>query len=55
MVRSDDLSPDAIIAALDRKGEAHVPSGATLLGPGDRAYVVCRPERVAEVREAMLG
>jgi len=49
------LPQDAIIAALDRKGEALVPGGATLVGPGDRCYVVCRPERVAEVREAMLG
>jgi len=49
------LPPDAIIAALERKSEALVPGGATLLGPGDRCYVVCRPERVAEVREALLG
>jgi trk system potassium uptake protein TrkA len=65
MTLPDDFSPiplkelvlpqDAIIAALDRKGEALVPGGTTLLGPGDRCYVVCRPERVAEVREAMLG
>ncbi|MEM8886098.1 MAG: Trk system potassium transporter TrkA [Planctomycetota bacterium] len=50
-----ELPPDSIIAALERKGEALVPGGATLLGPGDKAYVVCRPERVAEVREAISG
>jgi trk system potassium uptake protein TrkA len=49
------LPRDAIIAAVERNGEAHVPGGATLLGPGDRCYIVCRPERVAEVREAMQG
>ncbi|MHC4939383.1 MAG: Trk system potassium transporter TrkA [Planctomycetota bacterium] len=49
------LPQDSIIAAIERKGEALVPGGATLLGPGDRCYVVCSPERVAEVREAMNG
>jgi trk system potassium uptake protein TrkA len=46
---------DSIIAAIERKGEALVPGGATLLGPGDRCYVVCSPERVADVREALIG
>jgi len=50
-----ELPPDAIVAALERKGDALVPGGATLLGPGDRCYVVCTPERVSAVREAILG
>jgi len=50
-----ELPPDAIVAALERKGDAIVPGGATLLGPGDCCYVVCRPERVTAVREAILG
>jgi len=49
------MPPDSIIAAIERQGEALVPGGATLLGPGDRCYVVCSPERVAEVREALIG
>jgi len=48
------LPPDSIIAALVRKGDALVPGGATLVGPGDRCLVICKVERVDEVRTALL-
>jgi trk system potassium uptake protein TrkA len=49
------LPPDSIVAAVIRKGEALVPGGATLIGPGDRCMVICKVERVAEVLQAFLG
>ncbi len=48
------LPPDSIIAALVRKDDALVPGGATLVGPGDRCLVICRAERVDEVRAALF-
>ncbi|MDH3590755.1 MAG: Trk system potassium transporter TrkA [Planctomycetota bacterium] len=50
-----DLPEDSIVAALERRNEAIVPGGATLIGPGDHCFVICKAERVAEVREAILG
>ena len=49
------LPPDSIIAALERRNEAIVPGGATLVGPGDRCLVICKAERVEEVLKAVLA
>ncbi len=46
------LPPDSLVAALVRKQKAIVPGGATLLEPGDHCLVICKAERVDEVREA---
>jgi len=49
------LPPDALVAAVIRRGDAIVPGGATLIGPGDHCLVICRVERVAEVLKAFLS
>ena len=36
----------------ERKQKAIVPGGATLIDPGDHCLVICKAERVDEVREA---
>ncbi|MFQ5843781.1 MAG: Trk system potassium transporter TrkA [Planctomycetota bacterium] len=46
------LPPDSLVAALVRSHEAIVPGGATLIDPGDHCLVICKAERVDEVREA---
>ncbi|MFB3067212.1 MAG: TrkA C-terminal domain-containing protein [Planctomycetota bacterium] len=46
------LPPDSLVAALVRRKKAIVPGGATLLEPGDHCLVICKAERVDEVREA---
>ena len=46
------LPPDSLVAALVRSKEVLAPGGATLLGPGDHCLVICKSERVDEVRRA---
>ena len=46
------LPPDSLVAALVRSKDVLVPGGATLLGPGDHCLVICKSERVDEVRRA---
>ena len=48
------LPEDSIVAAVERRDEALVPGGATLIGPGDRCIVICKAERVEEVLSAFL-
>jgi len=49
------LPPDSIIAAIIRGGEALVPGGATVVQPGDHCLLICKAERLEEVRQALLG
>ena len=48
------LPEDSIVAAVERRDEALVPGGATLIGPGDRCILICKAERVEEVLKAFL-
>ncbi|MHC4960110.1 MAG: Trk system potassium transporter TrkA [Planctomycetota bacterium] len=48
------LPPDSIVAALVRRESAIVPSGATLISPGDHCLVICNVERVEGVLKALL-
>ncbi len=49
------LPPDSLVAAVVRKNKAMVPSGATLLSPGDHCLIVCKAESVPEALKAFLG
>jgi trk system potassium uptake protein TrkA len=48
------MPPDSLVAAVVRGGRSIVPGGSTLIGPGDRCLVICRTERVEEVRNSLL-
>jgi trk system potassium uptake protein TrkA len=45
------LPADALVVAVVRRDDALVPGGATLIAPGYRCLVICRAERVDEVRQ----
>jgi len=49
------LPQDSIVASIVRKGDALVPGGATMVGPGDHCIVICKVERVQEVLKAFLA
>jgi len=48
------LPPDTIVAAAIRNGKAIVPRGNTTMHAGDRCIVICKVERVEEVRKILL-
>ncbi len=49
------LPPDSIVAAVIRDGIAMVPGGSTVVQAGDHCLIICKAERVEEVRESLLG
>ena len=43
----------ALIGAVIRNGEVSIPSGSTILQPGDDLLVVCRPEALRNLEELL--
>jgi trk/ktr system potassium uptake protein len=48
------MPEDSLVAAIVRNGKAIVPDGSTLVSGDDRCLIICRTERVDEVRKTLL-
>jgi trk system potassium uptake protein TrkA len=48
------MPDDSLVAAIVREGKAIVPDGSTLVSGEDRCLIICRTERVQEVRKTLL-
>ena len=49
----DQHLPGALIAAVVSGGDVHIPGGDDQLQPGDRLFVICKPEAVQYVQKAV--
>jgi Trk K+ transport system NAD-binding subunit len=49
------LPPEAIITAIIRRGELIIPTGQTVIEPGDELIIVTKQQREAELRELLCA
>jgi Trk K+ transport system NAD-binding subunit len=49
------LPPESIITAILRRGEVIIPSGQTVIEPGDELIIVTKQQREAELRELLCA
>lgn len=50
-----ELPPEAIITAILRHGDLIIPTGQTVIEPGDELIIVTKQQREAELRELITG